>query len=289
MTKQIQLIKLYCAVCQHYNSTIVRNMQRLSNNFCPKFTDEECITIYLFGISEQKYTVKAIYEFIEDYYAEWFPDMPTYQNFNRRICNLADAFRQIAELLLSKQEITYDDMTYMIDSMPIVVANEKRSEDAKTAGEMCNKGYCGSKKMYYYGVKLHALVKKQEHALPKLSLAWISPASEHDLSEAKHNLDNCRNMDVFGDKAYGDIEWNRFMSEYNNVNFTTPVKLEKGQARLNSADKLYNSLLSSIRQPIESFFNWIQEKTKIQSASKVRSSNGLTAFVFARLAAISLF
>jgi hypothetical protein len=50
-----------------------------------------------------------------------------------------------------------------------------------------------------------------------------------------------------------------------------------------------NSVISSIRQPIESFFNWIQEKTKIQHASKVRSTNGLFAFVFARIASIFLF
>ena len=40
-------------------------MQRLSNNFRPKFTDEECMTIYLFGIAEGKFELKAIYEFIK--------------------------------------------------------------------------------------------------------------------------------------------------------------------------------------------------------------------------------
>lgn len=289
MTKEIQLIKLYCAVCQHYNSTIAKDIQRLSNNFCPKFTAEECMAIYLFGISEQKYTVKAIWEFIKEYYEGWFPEMPTYQNFNRRICNLADAFRQIAELLLSDQEITYDDMVYLIDSMPIIVANAKRSSNARTAEDICDKGYCDSKKMYYYGVKLHALGKKQNHTLPKLSLAWLTPASAHDITSAKRQHEIPCNIDVFGDKAYLDKSWNLSMSEEYNINFITPVKLKKGQSILESADKLYNSLVSSVRQPIESFFNWLQEKTNIQHASKVRSANGLTAFVFPRLAAISLF
>jgi hypothetical protein len=40
-----------------------------------------------------------------------------------------------------------------------------------------------------------------------------------------------------------------------------------------------------VRQPIESLFNWIQEKTNIQAASKVRSYKGLTVHVFGRLAA----
>ena len=39
----------------YYNSTIVTEIQRLSNNFCPKFSDEEAITIYLWGLANQKY------------------------------------------------------------------------------------------------------------------------------------------------------------------------------------------------------------------------------------------
>ena len=39
MLKEFQLIKLYCAVCHHYNTALVAQAQRCSNNFCPKFTD----------------------------------------------------------------------------------------------------------------------------------------------------------------------------------------------------------------------------------------------------------
>ena len=47
---QTNLVKLYCAVCDN-SSTIEAEMQRQSNNFRPEFTDEECITVYLWGIS----------------------------------------------------------------------------------------------------------------------------------------------------------------------------------------------------------------------------------------------
>lgn len=289
MSKEIQLIKLYCAVCQGYYNITARDVQRLSNNFFPKFTDEESIAIYIFGIAQQKYEVKAIYDFIKEYYDEWFPDLPTYENFNRRICNLAEIFKKIAEYLLSEQEIDYENTLYLLDSMPIMVANNNRSSSAKAAKDICNKGYCASKDTYYYGVKLHYLGQKQYHTLPQLFIAWLSPASENDLTSAKKILGNVRNIDVFADKIYNDRVWQKYMREHHNVTLTTPVKLKKGQKTLDSAEKLYNSVVSSIRQPIESFFNWLQEKTNIQSASKVRSSNGLISFVFARLAAISLF
>jgi len=61
-----------------------------------------------------------------------------------------------------------------------------------------------------------------------------------------------------------------------------------GQKVLDSADKLYSLAVSRTRQAIESFFAWIQKKTKIQSASKVRSLQGLLSFVFARFSVVYL-
>jgi hypothetical protein len=68
----------------------------------------------------------------------------------------------------------------------------------------------------------------------------------------------------------------------------TPVKKKKGQKTLPAADKLYSEAVSRMRQPIESLFSWIDEKTGIQRASKVRSYQGLVAGVFGRLAAAML-
>lgn len=127
MTKQIQLIKLYCTICQYYNTTLSEIAKRLSNNFCPKFTDEECITIYVFGIIEQKFEVKSIYKFIKEYYHDWFPNLPSYQAFNKRICNLADVFIRLADLIIDEIGVNPDISTFLLDSMPIVVANQKRS------------------------------------------------------------------------------------------------------------------------------------------------------------------
>jgi hypothetical protein len=172
--------------------------------------------------------------------------------------------------------------------MPVIVANEKRSGSAKTAGEICDKGYCASKKMYYYGVKIHAIAQKQYTALPNLFAAWISPASESDLASAKENLDFIRDINFFGDKAFIDKKWKAELAD-RGVCLVTPTKLYRGQTELKPGETFMNSVISSIRQPIESFFNWIHEKTNIQHASKVRSANGLIAFIFARIASIFLF
>jgi hypothetical protein len=260
-------------------------VQRLSNNFRPKFTDEEAITIYLWGILNRKFGEKEGYDFIGDYWAGWFPDLPSYTNYSRRICNLAEVFVQIAALMMATSELSPDEFAYLLDSMPIVVAKGQRIGTATAAGDICDKGYCASKKMWYYGVKLHSLNQWQPSALPTPFIAWVTPASHSDITSAKQHLQNIRNIDVFADKIYRDRNWWRLMLSRNNVSFTAPVKLKKDQKRHDPDVSLYNSLVSAIRQPIDAFFSWLIDKTNIQSASKVRSKNGLLSFVFARLAA----
>jgi hypothetical protein len=78
------------------------------------------------------------------------------------------------------------------------------------------------------------------------------------------------------------------LAETQALDLITPVKKEKGQKTLPAADKLYSEAIGRLRQPIESLFSWIDEKTGIQRASKVRSYRGLLVHVFGRLAAAML-
>lgn len=88
---------------------------------------------------------------------------------------------------------------------------------------------------------------------------------------------------MVGDKAYQKAMAPMFTEE--GVTLYTPVKKKKGQEFLDSADKLLSASISSLRQPIESLFNWIEEKTHIQIASKVRSLKGLMGHIYGRLLA----
>ena len=48
--------------------------------------------------------------------------------------------------------------------------------------------------------------------------------------------------------------------------------------------KAFNRMVNRLRQPIESFFNWLNEKTQIQNASKVRSTESLLVQCWGKLA-----
>jgi hypothetical protein len=279
-----KLIELYCSVCDHYDNTLVVYAQRQSNNFYPKFTDAECIATFIWGVYNKKFEVKACYEFIRDYYGDWFPDLPSYQAYNKRVCHLAEAFQELAGVLLCSLDFDTSHGDYTMDSIPIVVAGSKRSSRAKTANDQCNKGYCASKEMYYYGIKLFILAQCNHKAKPTPSAIVTTKASEHDLNIAKEMLENAANIRVFCDMAFIDDNWQSQMLTENNVEILTPIKRKKGQKQLPFWDRLYSSAISSVKQAIESLNNLLIEKTNIQRASKVRSSAGLSSFIFARVA-----
>lgn len=54
MDWQDQLITIYLYVCKHYRKKLWIYCQRFSNYADLSFTDEEVITLYLFGIIDER-------------------------------------------------------------------------------------------------------------------------------------------------------------------------------------------------------------------------------------------
>ena len=174
----------------------------------------------------------------------------------------------------------------VVDSMPIIIAKGSRADSAKVARGVANKGYCSSKKLWYHGLKLHHLGVCIPTTIPKPLQFELSAASANDNIVFKEQMaPKYRNLRVYGDKIFHDESakidlWQQFQIQVLACN-----KRKKGQKHLHADQKLYNTMISQIRQPIESFFNWLEQKTAIQKASKVRSTSGIFKHVFGRLAA----
>ena len=121
-------------------------MQRQSNNFCPQFSGEECITVYLWGIGQQRFEQKTIYNYTKNHLLEWFPKLPSYQAFSDRLNRLAPAFQALAEDWLSVIGVNLQQqLDYIVDSCPIILAKGPRSGHGKVAPELCEKSYNSSR------------------------------------------------------------------------------------------------------------------------------------------------
>lgn len=287
MQWQSQLITIYLMVCGFWEQGLCTSCQRMSNHKNFELSDQEIITIYIFGISRHRTEIKSIFNFTQDHLDGWFPNLSSYEAFAHRLNQISDAFIMLSEMILASQSpmISSTMRTMIMDSMPIILANEKRSQKAKVAKqEIADKGYCASKGIYYYGVKLHVVGEAREGTLPLPEYIGLTPASCHDLPAFRQISSTISDCQMFCDKAYQDQALRAELNAKQNVELLTPVKLPNGAAQLDLFERLYSATISGIRQPIESLFNWLQQKTAIQTASKVRSYPGLIVHVFGRLA-----
>jgi len=287
--KDDKLVRIYCFVCDHFEE-LQFYCERFSNNNKPTFSDQEVMTIYLYTMHHEGHRkAKDIHRFATDYLKSWFPMLGSYQAFNNRLNRLGGAFTKLVEILLMdyRPEDCCLDQS-LLDSMPIITCSGKRS--AKVATEITDKGYCSTKGMYYYGLKLHLLGFRRIGKLPHPEQILYTSASVNDVTVFKEAWSGIENRTFFGDKIYFVNDLNEHMLKYQSSEMLSPVKAVKGmeeviKQRIKAADDLFSTAVSRIRQPVEAIFNWLIEKADIQKASKVRSIKGLMVHAFGRLAA----
>lgn len=162
MTWEMRLISTYFTVC-NYDFELSAHSMRHSNNHSPSFTDAEVMTIYLYCTTcEFKlHDKKQVYDYADRHLRSWFPQLPDYEAFNRRLNNLSSCFKLLAEYvcpLIYQEKPAFDGQVFelIVDSLPIMLAKNQRAKTAKVAKEIANLGFCATKSTYYHGLKMHA-------------------------------------------------------------------------------------------------------------------------------------
>jgi len=271
------MIQIYLLIEPLFGQTeLPLYMERFSNNKNPYFTDAELFTCAIFTEVIGCKNKKQGYRFIRNHYASWFPKLPQYEVYNRRLNKYHEALAYIFLILRNRYGISPDSVG-MVDTAPITVCQAHHAFHSRTAQPFVSKGYCPAKKKYYIGAKLQIIAQKQTKGLPIPIDYHLETASKHDLEIAKHTLPyvDIENMDMYGDKAYIDKDFQLDLFENNSINLITPIKKQKYQTELTLFQKAFNTIHSSIRQTIDTLFGWINERTGIENASKVRSVEGL--------------
>jgi len=288
--RDIFLIWLYIFIDNLFAQTELKlYTMRLSNNGHPYFSDSELFTCAIFAEVVGLRTKKDGYNYIQKHYLSWFPKLPTYEVYNRKLIKFHEALTYIFRVLRNTY-ITIRQPIAQIDTAPICLCQAQHSSKAKAAKPFVSKGYCAAKKMYYVGVKFQIIAQHRINQLPYPIDYHIETAKVHDLDIAKQTLpySDLEHIDFYGDKAYIDKNLQLELFDMKYVNLITPNKKKKGQHSLTLFEKAYNSIHSSIRQPIDTIFGWINEKTNIQNASKVRSIDGLFYHVNVKMVAALL-
>lgn len=129
--------------------------------------------------------------------------------------------------------------------------------------------------------------QRRKGTIPFPEMIVLTPASGNDLTVFKNEcVPYLDGKTILADKIYSDFS---FFDDRNPVKVLTPHKEIKDEPEVirqrgKAARDLFSQAVSKLGQPIESFFNWLNEKTEIQRVSKVRATKGLLIHIFGKLA-----
>ena len=112
--------------------------------------------------------------------------------------------------------------------MSIITCSGKRA--GKVVPQLTDRSYCSTKKLHYYGAKLHGMAFHPPGKLPMPDFFNLSKASEHDLNAMRHIFLQLTDRNIFGDKAYSKDDLNERLKKENGTSIYTPVKLIKGES-----------------------------------------------------------
>ncbi len=65
MDWEVELISLYLFLCKHYQSELSNYCARMTRFADLRFSDEEAITLYLYGVIEGHRTIEAIHRYAQ--------------------------------------------------------------------------------------------------------------------------------------------------------------------------------------------------------------------------------
>ncbi|MCP4473125.1 MAG: IS982 family transposase [Gammaproteobacteria bacterium] len=137
---------------------------------------------------------------------DYIPDMLSKSQFSRRLHRIPESlWRAFMELNAQAAHAFNPLKTYLIDSFPVPVCHNIRIKNSRIYQEEEFRGYNASKKVYFYGLKVHLLIS--ESGIP-VEL-FFSPGAYSDISSLyDFTFPLPEGSYVHGDKAYNihDIE-----------------------------------------------------------------------------------
>ena len=181
-------------VSQLYAQFAPKEVQNRKNIHLAKQPDEVLLTCYLFGILISCTSVIGIYRLSKSMFGK---DFPSRTRFLRTINNLKQTIELMNQGLL-KDQVDDEQTLGIIDSLPVPLCQPIRNFRAKGASEIADIGYNATKKIWFYGLKFHAIVSRSGLILNFV----LSSASFHDAKVCEDCLTDFQIPILIGDAGY---------------------------------------------------------------------------------------
>lgn len=191
-----------------------------------------------------------------------FPRVLERSRFSRRLVKLADYIPLVIDTIQkqSQSKIETDPLlvtqknTFVVDTKPVPICDNIRIFRCRLTGNRNGvdedwRGYCASRRVYYYGFKLSLLV----NCLGVPVAYTLHPGSTSDLS-ALYHLDLPVNSEILADKIYNCQEVEEHL-QTQNISFT-PIKKRNAKS---GRDYIKQLRVRLFRRPIETVLSMYSE------------------------------
>jgi hypothetical protein len=132
----------------------------------------------------------------------YMPQMLSKSRFNRRLHQIPEVLWQaLFHLLAHLHQQTNPEGEYIVDSCPVPVCDNLRIKRCRLYRGEDYRGYCASKRRYFYGLKIHLLVT----ASGKPVEIVLTPGETHDTPGLRSLFwEVPEGSEIYADKGYTD-------------------------------------------------------------------------------------
>ena len=261
------------------------NVMRRSHRPPPEFTDSEVVTIQIMGELLSVDSQRAWLNLLRKNWLHLFPKIPERSRFGRRLRKLNYVFSQLQEHLGLQTDANLESY-YIVDSFPLTLCHMQRLKGSKKPFEyFANVGYNPSKKIYYYGVKVHLATDLR--GIPRF--VFMTPANVSDSATLEMMVQEIHQTNysgstakVIGDKGYIAKQKSIKILQQQNIQ-TLPIKRNYDKEETESA---LNVLIRKNRKIIETTISLLVDQFNM-AKTRTRSIQGLLTSILAKIVALT--
>lgn len=200
--------------------------------------------------------------------------------FNRRLHAIPqDLWLLILHTMARLHQSATPDKIFLVDTCPVPVCHNIRIKRCRLYRQEAFRGYCASKKQYYFGLKLCLIVTEQGKPVEVL----LAPGSCNDVVALRSmNLDLPEGSTLFTDGGFLDMIFETIAQEGGQIEIVTP-------RRSNMKDQLpgwLEYLRLHYRQRVETSFSQITDR--LARSIHAVTARGFELKVFLTILAFSI-
>ena len=218
----------------------------------PKLCDSEVLTMEMVGEFLEIDTDKAIWNYFNDYWRDFFPNMSDRSNFSKQAANLHVVKRLLQEKLSGELGGKADTL-HIIDGFPIPICKFARAGFSRLFKGDAAYGYCASKKEHYYGFEGHIVI----NSLGVISGATFAKANIDEREICPEVVEDLHGL-LIGDKGYIRPGLESELKQQD-LHLQTPLR----ENMLDERPKSFLKWLMSTRRLVETVIGQLTERFHI--------------------------